>query len=143
MQIYIAVIALVFSAATGFAGAWKLQQGNIDDIEKSRLVAAAAAQSELHAVEQAGREAVIRAQNAARAREAKLRSDAAGARRALDGLRAATESAMSYAGTNHEACVVATATTSQLLNQCSGEYQDLAEKADRHVSDVQTLMDAK
>ena len=142
-MIYTYVAAGALAGALGFSSAWQIQNWRADAHEKDRIVLAAEQERKLHAVEQAGRDAVIAAQNLARTREAKLRADAAGARNALVGLRAATDGAVSAARASHDACVVAATTTSQLLNECSEKYRELGEVADRHVSDIQTLMDAR
>lgn len=142
-MIYTHVAAAAVAGALAFGSAWRMQDWRADAHEKDRIALAATQERAVHAVEQAGRDAVIAATNLARTREAKLRADAAGARKSLDGLRAATDGAVTAARASHDACVVAAATTSQLLNQCSGEHQELAEKADRHVSDIRTLMDAQ
>jgi hypothetical protein len=78
-------------------------------------------------------------ENAAR-REAVIRRDAAGARDALVRLYASADEAMRAAAGSHEACIVTAATGVELLKQCSRDYQGLAEAADRHVSDVKTLI---
>ena len=142
-MIYTHVAVALVAGALGFGGAWRIQDWRANAHEKDRIVLAAEQERKLHAVEQAGRDAVIAAQNLARTREAKLRADAAGARNALVGLRAATDGAVSAARASHDACVVAATTTSQLLNECSEKYRELGEVADRHVSDIQTLMDAR
>lgn len=72
-------------------------------------------------------------------REQKLRRDADGARAALVGLSGAVDEAMRAAGASHEACLVTAATGTKLLQQCGDRYRGLAEIADRHASDVQTL----
>lgn len=41
-----------------------------------------------------------------------------------------------------DALRVSTSTLASVLGECQGRYRDMAEKADRHASDVQTLMDA-
>ena len=141
--IYTYVAVGMVAWALGFGGAWRIQDWRANAHEKDRIGLSAEQERKLHAVEQAGRDAVIAAQNLARTREAKLRVDAAGARKSLDGLRAATDGAVTAARASHDACLVAAATTGKLLNDSTEEYRALAEVADRHVSDIRTLMDAQ
>ena len=85
------------------------------------------------------------AANAARTREARLRDDAAGAQSELDRLRLAVRSAASRSAVPRP---VASAKAEpapafgQLFESCAIEVQELAGIADRHASDVRTLMDS-
>lgn len=142
-MIYTYVAAGALAGALGFSSAWQIQNWRADAHEKDRIVLAAEQERKLHAVEQAGRDAVIAAQNLARTREAKLRADAAGARKSFDGLRAATDGAVTAARASHDACLDRATTLSIVFNQCGAELQTLGEIADRHVSDIRTLMDAQ
>ena len=85
------------------------------------------------------------AADAAKIREAALRADADGAVRELDRLRLAIRAAArrdpmpkSIATADPEP----TASISDLLLDCAENYQSLAEVADRHSSDVRTLIDS-
>ena len=142
-MIYTHAAAALVAGALAFGSAWQIQNWRADAHEKDRIELTAAQERTVHAVEQAGRDAVIAATNLARVREAQLRADAARARNALVGLRAATDGAVTAARASHDACLVAATTTGKLLNDSTEEYRALAEIADRHVSDIQTLMDAK
>ncbi|HEY5581740.1 MAG TPA: hypothetical protein VIK56_11380, partial [Rhodoferax sp.] len=75
------------------------------------------------------------------ARQAVLRADADAARSALDGLRASSANALSYARTSLDACTIASTTYSELFLASTKRYSDLAEKAGRHVSDIQVMQD--
>ena len=75
-------------------------------------------------------------------REQKIRRDAAGARTALLGLSDAADAAMRAAESSHSASLAAAAAATDLLQQCARDYQGVAEAADRHASDVQTLIGA-
>ena len=75
--------------------------------------------------------------NAARTREAVLRRDADVARTESDSLREqAADAARRLAAAPPAAVAEYAATTNELLTQCSRSYQELAGKADGHVSDV-------
>lgn len=75
-------------------------------------------------------------------REAVLRADAVGARGALERLRNAVRIASSPVPGSTSNAISGAATAGQLLLECGAEAQRLAEAADRHASDVKTLMDA-
>ena len=81
--------------------------------------------------------------NAARSREVVLRRDAAAARAESDGLREqSAETARRLAAAPPAAVLEYAHTTNELLDHCSRRHQELAAKADGHVSDVQTLTGA-
>jgi alkyl hydroperoxide reductase subunit AhpF len=82
------------------------------------------------------------AQNSAAVRERSLRADAAASRVALIGLSAATGSALRSAKTDHATCIVASTALGDVLETVSTERRELSEKADRHVSDIRTLIDS-
>lgn len=75
-------------------------------------------------------------------REQKIRRDADASRAALLGLSDAADQALRSAATSHAAALATAAAGVELLERCSREYQGMAEAADRHASDVQTLMGA-
>lgn len=85
---------------------------------------------------------VIAAQDAATRREALLRADADGVRRALASLHDAAADALHAAAQSQAACLAHAATLSELFSASAKRYGDLAEKADGHASDVKTLTDA-
>lgn len=136
------LIAALLSAAVSFGAAWQIQNWRMDAHEKQAIAAAIVEQQAAHAEQQARTDAVISAQNDARKREVVLRADAGHARDALAGLRQSTADAMQAAGSTLNACLVVTSTAGELLNTSAGKYRDLAEDADRHVSDLKTLTDA-
>ena len=83
------------------------------------------------------------AQNEAAKRETVIRADATRARASADGLRnEISEIRRQLPDLAAEASRVRADTFAGILGECVGEYQALAEKADRHVSDKQTLIDA-
>jgi hypothetical protein len=86
---------------------------------------------------------VLKAQNEAHTREAALRSAAAAAATESDGLRSDVEALRaSLAGASSDAAVERAAAIGVVLGQCAARYQVLAQRSDRHVSDLRTLMDA-
>lgn len=81
--------------------------------------------------------------NAARTREAVLRRDADTARTESDGLREQNaEAARRIASAPPAAVAEYARTVGELFSQCSVEYQELARKADGHVSDVLACREA-
>ena len=82
------------------------------------------------------------AQNNAVTRSVALRAAASASRTERDGLRDQTDAALLGASASHAACLERATTASAVLNQCAAAYQDLGERADRHVSDLQTLTEA-
>lgn len=83
------------------------------------------------------------AQNAATEREQVIRSTAAAASAASVSLRDALTTIRAGVPTaSVDALRKSTATLATVLDQCQGAYRDMAEKADRHASDVKTLQDA-
>lgn len=86
--------------------------------------------------------AVTKAQNEAKKREQDLRAAAAGARAESDGLRDdITVLRDQLAGATHAAAVDRAAAIGAVLQQCAARHQGLAERCDRHVNDIRTLMD--
>ena len=86
---------------------------------------------------------VTKAQNDAKKRETELRAAAAGAAAESDGLRGdiahyrdTLASATDAARTERAAAVAS------VLGHCADRYQVLSERADRHVNDLRTMIDA-
>lgn len=140
--IYTHVATAILSASLSFYGGWTVNQWRHDAHEKQAIEQAAAQQRELHALEQKRSSNVIAAQNVARTRETALRRDADSARGALDGLRTQSDAALQSARSSHDACIVTSLAATELLNQCGKRYTELGAKADRHASDIETLMGA-
>jgi len=88
-------------------------------------------------------QAVVKAQNEAKNREAILRSAAAAAATESDGLRDDLSAARQHIDQlSRDAIVERSDAVSAVLADCSRRYQGMAEKAERHASDVKTLIDA-
>lgn len=136
------LIIAALIAVAGFGTAWKVQDWRYNAKEKERAEQQLEAQRMVAAASRRQREDVIAAQNEAQVRANRLRMDAAGSRAALIGLSNATEQAMRDAALSHAACTERAHTIGVVLNQCAGAYQELGAVADRHASDVQTLIGA-
>lgn len=138
-QLIVAGIIATASAATGFAGAWKIQSWRADarekqiveqQLENERLVAKTITRQQT---------AVIAATDAGAARGIALRRDVDAGRTALVGLHDATAAALRAAESSHAACTERAAALAELSNAMADAGADLAAKAGRHASDVQTL----
>ena len=144
------LIPLAVSAACGFAIAWGIQGLRLTSAEhdfagyKSQVEqqAVEARQAALKQKEQWIKEKEDAEQKAAQ-REATLRTERdralAGARRLRDDiatLRTRLPNAVP------SACIATADALAGLFDQCQQEYRAMAEIADGHASDVQTLMEA-
>lgn len=135
------IIALVLTVV-GFTGGWTVQSWRYGVKEAKR------AQQQLADERLAAKTAVrridnvVEAQSAAVVRERDLRAAAAGSRSALVSLHDAAASALRAASATHAACLDRAAAISVVLDQCGAAYQELGVVADRHASDVRTLVDA-
>ena len=129
-------------ALAAFASAWQVQSWRFNAKEKNRVEQTLSDQRLAAAGAIRRADNVIEAQSAATRRMVVLRADADGSRAALISLSGAVEAAMRAAATSHNACLDRATTASELLTQCGAAYQDLGERADRHASDVRTLMEA-
>jgi hypothetical protein len=86
---------------------------------------------------------VTRATNEAKKREDVLRASAATARAESVGLRSdAAGLRDQLANASRDAAIDRAAAIAGVLGQCGARYQVLAERCDRHVSDLRTLTDA-
>lgn len=140
LWIYTAVLGAAFAA--GGTAAWKVQNWRIASQENERAKLQLATEREQHRLDLKRESAVVSAQNAAAARAVGLRRDADSARSSLDGLRAASERALSSAKESHNACLKSADAFSVVFAECRERRDTLAEIAGRHANDVQTLTDA-
>ena len=136
-----AIIALVAALVSGLS-VYKIQEWRMDSKEKARVEQILVDQRQSAATTIRRQDNVITAQNQAQARLSALRVDAAGTRNELDGLRASTANFVRDAATSQTACLERAATLSKLFIASTNEYSEVAERAGRHASDVQTLVDA-
>lgn len=135
------IIAALVIAAAAFGAAWKTQDWRYGAKEKDR-VEAQLSQERTDNLRQIRREeSVIAAINAGNQRAAVLRSDASAARSELDRLRGDLVIDAKPSATL-QACDQRRATLSDVFEQCASRYSVLAEKADGHANDLQTLSEA-
>ena len=141
-QIIIALAIAAASATTGFGTAWKIQSLRADakELEIVQQTLRTTQEQAAHAARLSKQ--LADAQNSATIRERGLRADAAASRVALVSVSDATGSALRSAQTDHAACIVASTALGDVLETVSTERRELSEKADRHVSDIRTLIDA-
>ena len=126
-------------AVTSFGSAWKIQDWRMGAKEKEYVEQALVDQraEATNAIRRT--ETVIKAQSEGATRSAGLRRDAAGARTAIVSLSDAAEQALREAATSHNTCLDRATTLDQLLGTMATAGGELAEKAGRHVNDLQTL----
>jgi hypothetical protein len=136
------LIAALLIALAGFGSAWQIQQWRLDarELEHVTQINTAQRQAFDSAVE---RERVVaKAQNAAARRAADLRVSADGARIAVVSLHDASAAALLAGSASLSACTERAAAFSELLGAMAAAGGAVSEKADRHASDAQTLIDA-
>ena len=140
MNPHLLIAAII--AAIGFGSGWHLQTLRYTakeaehDQQKLVQVQHSAAESIRWA------DNVIEAQNQSAARSAALRRDLDGARTELDRLRLALARPVPGTSATGDACPVTDDPARQLLATCAAELVEMGGIADRHASDVQTLMAA-
>lgn len=139
--------AAILAALIAFTGGWKVQGWRLGEqitqIKAAQLEAVNAATREARATESRRFTNVQEAQNAATKRAQIARADANRARSELDRLRndiSATRGGVP--GESPGACTVRADATGELLAQCAGAYQGMAEVADRLNADRLMLREA-
>jgi chromosome segregation ATPase len=132
----------LFVAAVGAAGYLKgCHDGK--GLEKNAHAADQAdANREALRLERARQSRVDESVRLAGAREARLRTDIAGAARELDGLRGDLDAIQRASAESLAAANNAVRALGDVFEQCSREYQAVAAEADRAASEVKTLRDA-
>ena len=133
-------LAALIAAPVIFSAGWQTNQWKNDADKKQAIEQAALDQQELRRLEQARSRAALDAQNMARTREIVLRRDADAARTELVRLRTATQQATDNARADPQACPDTAVALGVVFDQCSAELTTLARDADRHVSDIRTLL---
>ena len=138
--------AILAAALAGWAG-WSVQGWRMGEqiaaLKAQQAEAVAVATREARATESRRLLTVQEAQNAAQKRAQTARLDADRARGELDRMRdtiSATRGGVP--GESPGACTVRADSAGELLAQCAGAYQGLAEVADRLDSDRRTLIEA-
>ena len=136
---YTYVATGLIAATVAATGAWKVQDWRYgakeaehaeQQLENERLAAKGAIRRQ---------DAVIAAQSAAAVRERNLRNDAAGARSAAISLHDAAAAAMRDASVSHAACTERASALGDVLGAVEAAGRSMAEKADRHALDAETL----
>lgn len=135
------LLAVVMFAVGVFFTGWTAQGWHRDSLEKNNVIQQIADErsSNLRSIRR--EETAILALNAARGREAALRSAALTVRTELDGLRVDVEGSTRGAVTI-EACHDNSHTLGALLEQCASRYSGMAETAQGHANDAQALSEA-
>lgn len=136
------IITSAVSIALGFGGAWSLRGHQIDKLKLDQANERISLQRAARATLERSLSNSTQAANNATLRGVAIRSNAAGTAAAGNGLRLTTEATVRAATDNPAACSQSAAALGAVFDLCSTELQSLAEKADRHVSDLQTLMAA-
>jgi hypothetical protein len=146
-MIYTHAAAALLGASIAAVGAYKVQDwrytGQINQIKAAQAEAVNTATREARAQESARFKGVQDAQAAAQTRAQVARRDADRARGELDRMRdtlSATRGGVP--GESPGACTVRADAVGELLAQCAGAYQGLAEVADRLDSDRLMLREA-
>jgi hypothetical protein len=143
MSIAAKLVLLLACLVAGFAAGVKWHAGIDAKKEVARLELERKGAEQTRAAERRQSVDVIGAINDAKKREQLARAAAAGARSERDGLRddlAAAQRDLPSAAP--AACIERAAALGGLLDQCAAAYQELAGKADRHVSDALMLEQA-
>ena len=135
------IIATII-AALSFGSAWKIQDWRMDAKEKER------AEQELVQIQHSAATAIRRventvtAQNESARRAVALRRDADTSRAAALSVSLAAGEALRRALDSHASCTESATALTAVLQQCAERRRELAEIADRHVNDIQTLKEA-
>ena len=135
------LIAAIIAAAS-FGTAWRIQDWRFDAKEKTHEEQKLVQVQHSAAVQIRRADNVIVAQNAATSRAVALRRDLDSARSELERLRLALASSVPGTGDAAGSCPVTDDPARQLLATCAAELVEMGGIADRHASDVQTLMAA-
>ena len=142
--------AFVTGVTVGSSAAWYIQSIRIDKAETAHLRYAAEVEKNAIAAKRAALDKerfwigeIENARINAQSREARLKRDVANAQSAVVGLRNDLGALRARLATSPVAACLATADSlGVLLGQCAEAYRDVSEIADRHASDVQTLIEA-
>ena len=142
--------AFVTGVTVGSSAAWYIQSIRIDKAETAHLRYAAEVEKNAIASKQAALDRekfwlgdIENARINAQSREARLKRDVANAQSAVVGLRNDLGALRDrLAKSTVAACLDTADSLGVLLGQCAEAYRDVSEIADRHASDVQTLIEA-
>lgn len=145
--LYVFAAVGIVAGALGFVGGWQTQGWRLGEqiskMKEAQAEAVNVATREARATESRRFTNVQEAQNAAQTRAQVARRDADRARSELDRLRndlSATRGGLP--GESPGACIVRADAAGELLAQCAGAYQGMAEVADRLNADRLMLIEA-
>ena len=138
-QLIIAGVLFASGSVAGFGAAWKWQAYRMDAKELEHVQQQLANERSAATAAIRRTETVIQAQSAAAVRERNLRNDAAGARVAAISLHDAAAAAMRDASVSHAACTERASALGDVLGAVEEAGRSMAEKADRHALDAETL----
>lgn len=144
VNVQLVIAALI--AVASFGSAWQIQDWRFTSKEADRdrqtYETSLESQRLAHRAQTQDDKRVIDAQNSAALRQRVLRADADSSRAALVSVSHAAGEALSRALQSHDACLATANAASELLITVSTERRELSEKADGHVSDLKTLIQA-
>ena len=136
-------------AAIGAAcawGGWAVQgwrmESKLSDLKTEYAQAQAAAVEKAHAETIRLQGQKDEAERMAAIRQSAISAAAAAARHELERVRNASTEALLLSGHSHATCLDRATALKEVFDQCSGAVVGLGEKADRHASDVQTMIQA-
>lgn len=134
-------IALAIAGVLAFTHftAYRKGKANVTaawDLDKAR------ANSEARSLEQARQRRADEAAQLAAARAHRITADASNARAELNRMRSELDATRDFAAQSSSSAAKSVAALSDVFEQCSREYQSLAEIADRHSSDAVNLREA-
>jgi hypothetical protein len=131
-------LALLLAFGTG----WSVQGWHRDSLEKDRVETQAETDRLAHLSNIKRIDAVVVAQNRAAGRAISNRRDADAALSELGRVQAQSAAAVAAARVSHEACIDRTIALDDVFQSCASRYTALGETSDRHVNDLQTLIEA-
>ncbi len=142
-MIYTHAAAALLAAALAAVGTFKVEEWRFASKENDRVQAQLLSERLATAATLQKEQTVVKALNAGKTRESRLRSDLASSGVAIDRLRDTASSALLAASTSLNACVALGATQNELLVGLAKAGERIATEADLWASDAQTLMEAR
>ena len=134
-------VPIVTAAVVAASATWTIQGWRMDSMEAEYIKAKADALTEARMKEQDWNTKIQESYKKGQERETAIRTKASNARAAADKLRIELQR-IQMSSSSGSTSDKRTSTLTDILGDCSTKYRDLAEKADRHVSDKQTLIEA-
>ena len=134
-------IAAGIASVAGFGLAWRLQAGNISEIELKATNEQLSLQREILKGAEGHATKLAEIQKRSTGRAIQLRSNLSSTVNAGNGLRLTTQNVVRTATQDPAVCSDTATTLGKLFDESSTRYGELAETADRHVIDIQELME--